>query len=187
MTEPLLHLLKDTYVRTDVVYRLSLVEEFLDFAFFTDGATSISRETITHFSTQRSNPPEDIVFLTSLPTIFWDAFTQDTFHSIFADMTKKLETLPMLPIVIPIALPAKNMKTIGQWARTVVGEYALLDVSIDPALATGCQFVWKDRLYDFSFEYYLAQHREEINTRLGASFSNTALVKIPDTALVKTH
>ena len=116
MTEPLAILLEHTYVRTDMVYRLSLCEEFLDFAFFTDNATSITKVTVAHFSAEQSNPVEDITFLTSLSTSFWNAFTRDSFHSMFSKMLEELASLSTLPITIPIVLPTEHIAAVGKWS-----------------------------------------------------------------------
>ncbi len=159
-------LLAHTYIRTDMVYRLSLVAEFLNFAFFTDGATTITKETFSHFAKLSRDPLQDSTFLQELPLSFWNTFTRNSFQKTLDRMEEEIASVPTLPLTIPIAIPSEQMAQVGQWVRTVVGENTLLDISIDQTLAAGCQFVWKDKMYDFSFAHYEEAHLQELAEQL---------------------
>ncbi len=174
MAASLTPLIEHTYIRTDVVYRLSLIGEFLDFVFFTDGATVVTKETFTRFATQRSNPKKDNDFLQALSSSFWEQFTRDSFQQTLIHLKEELSRTPIIPLTIPVDLSEEYITPIGKFVRTIAGENMLVDVSIDPTLATGCQFVWKDQMHDFSFTHYVEIHRSELTTQLSALLAPSA-------------
>ncbi len=170
MTKLLLEsFLQHTYVRSNLVYRISLLTKFLNFVFFTENDKDVKENMIEQFAKNSREPPKDIDFLRALPQSFLETFTRNSFREELDKMSKELEHLSVLSITVPITLPFEHIEAIGQWVRNVISHNAMLDVSVDPTISAGCMFVWKDILYDFSFEHYLNLHKKEIYTQIVSS------------------
>lgn len=163
--------LQHTYIRSNLVYRISLLTEFLNFVFFTDNDKGVKENTIEQFAKNSRESPRDISFLKTLPQSFLEAFTRDSFREELDNISKELEHLPVLSITVPIALPFEHIEAIGQWIRNVINPNSMLDISVDSTISAGCMFVWKDILYDFSLEHYLNLHKKEIYTQIVSSLS----------------
>ncbi len=166
---PLTSLIQCTYIRSDLVYRISLLGEFFDFIFFTDRGPFVKKDMVDHFANQRKETPQDIDFLKDLPQSFIEIFKRDSFRKVLDKMSEELQHLPTLSITAPVELPTEQMGTIGKWARESIDPNVVLDISIDETISVGCRFVWKDILYDFSLEHYFGSHEKELYTRLTPS------------------
>ncbi len=172
MTKSLLaSFLQHTYVRSNLVYRISLLTEFLNFVFFTDNDKGVKENVIEQFAKNSKESLKDIDFLKALPQSFLETFTRDSFREELDNMSKELEHLPVLSITVPVILPSEHIEAIGQWIRNVISPNAMLDISVDSTISSGCMFVWKDILYDFSLEHYLNLHKKEIYTQVISSLS----------------
>ncbi len=160
-----------TYVRSHLLYRISLLGEFFDFIFFTENASIIDYSSIDRFVSQREESQQDADFLKTLPQTFMDIFTRDSFHEKLHDMSEELQKLPTLSLTVPVKFQFEQTDVIGKWVRKVIGNDVMLDISIDTDVSVGCRFVWKDVLHDFSLEHYRHLHEKELHTRLESYFA----------------
>lgn len=165
---PLTQLMRYTYVRSDMVYRISLLNEFFDFVFFTDHDSVANKDTVRQFAGNRKEPGKDIDFLKSLPKTFMEIFTRDSFRTVLRDMSDGLQQLPILSLTVPVAFPLEHTEAIGKWARATITPDVMLDISVDETVYIGCRFVWKNIMHDFSIEHYFDLHKDDLYTLLSS-------------------
>lgn len=167
-------LIQHTYVRSHLVYRISLLGEFFDFIFFTEDSSVVNSGAIDRFASQREESQQDVDFLKALPQTFMDVFTHDSFHEKLHDMSEELQKLPILSITVPVKFQLEQTDVIGEWVRKTLDNNIMLDISIDTGVSVGCRFVWKDILHDFSLEHYRHLHEKELHTQLMSSIATHA-------------
>lgn len=160
-TSPLSVLVAMTYSRADLAYRIGLLKEFLEFVFFTSHGTKVTKETLALFE-ERGHVIADIEFLRSLPVLFFDPFTEESFYAELDRLTQEFQKLPVVTLTVPVVLDLESREMLGMWIRKVLSEEVLLDISIDAGIATGCQVVWKNQLHDFGFDYFLSAAETEV-------------------------
>ncbi len=164
--QPLISLMQYTYVRSDLVYRISLLNEFFGFIFFTNHNSAINKNAIEQFADSGKGSQKDINFLRVLPQSFMGMFEHNSFRDVLQDMSKELEKLPVLSLTVPTVFSSEHTDAIGKWVRNNISQDIILAISVDKAVSVGCLFVWKNTLHDFSLEHYLDLHEKELYTRL---------------------
>ena len=166
--ERFLQLIRESGTRADVLYKIELLKEFFEFAFFKRHATSITDAVIDAFGKDGGRSAEDGEYLEALRGAFFADWTEQNFYGILADFEGRAKTAPTFELVTPAALLPIRLKQIGEWVRKEVGGEVLLAVEVDPSIAAGCRFVWKNTMYDFSLAYYLKREHERLEERLSA-------------------
>ena len=157
---------KETYRRSDFAYRLSLLREFFEYAFFTKRVARASLAEVDDFAASTQRTPAEVVFLKSLPDSFLSTVTQasvyDTLDALEADY-KKLDSITL---TVPVLFSENDVAEIGQWVRREIAEDLVLEFTVDPGVVAGCRVVWRSHVYDFSFEHYFDKARESVRTAL---------------------
>ncbi len=167
MSRETLHLItKDTYRRSDFAYRLSLVREFFEYAFFTKRVTSASVSVVDDFAAATSKTPAEAAFLKSLPDSFLHTMTQASFYAELDALEDDYKKLDTITLTVPVFFPENDVAEIGQWVRREVAEDLVLECTVDPAMVAGCRVAWRSRVYDFSFEHYFEKARERVRAKL---------------------
>ncbi len=159
-------LIQHTYVRSHLMYRISLLGEFFDFVFFTKNSSVLDANIIDLFASESKESQQDIDFLKMLPQTFMDAFARDSFREILSSMLEELQNLTVFSISVPVKFQLEQTDKIGKWVRNTLNNDIILDISIDSDISVGCQFVWKNILYDFSLKHYIELHKKELHTNL---------------------
>ena len=153
-TTPLSILVATTYSRADLAYRIGLLREFLEFAFFSSNTTEITKDVLAAFE-EKGHAVADIEFLRTLPLTFFETFTKESFYAELDALTVQSQKLPTLTLTVPVVLDLASREALGVWVRKEVGPEVLLEISTDAGIATGCQIVWGNTLYDFGFDHAL--------------------------------
>lgn len=164
----LAQLMHYTYVRSDMVYRISLLNEFFDFVFFTDHDSVANKDIIERFAGNRKEPQKDIDFLKSLPKTFMEMFTRDSFRTVLRDVSDELQQLPTLSLTVAVTFSSEHLEAIGKWARETITPDIMLDISVDETVYIGCRLVWKNIMHDFSIEHYFDMHKDDLYTLLSS-------------------
>jgi len=155
-----------TYSRSDFSYRVSLLRELLEFAFFTKQSQSVTSDTISAFATSSNTATQDIEFLRLMPLTALAAFTATTFYADLDELTKKGASAPTFSLSVPVSFSPKEITDIGLWARETLNSETLLELNVDPSLAAGCQFAWGNKLHDFSLDSYFGEHDTELKAAI---------------------
>ncbi len=163
---PLTLLMRYAYVRSDLVYRISLLNEFFDFVFFADHDSVINKDVVERFAESGKESSKDIEFLKTLPQSFMEMFKHNSFRNTLQNMSDELEKLPVLFLTVPVMFSSEHTDAIGKWARSNISSDIVLTLSVDETISVGCLFVWKNTLYDFSLEHYFDLHKKELTAQL---------------------
>ena len=162
-------LLPITYRQSDMAYRIGLLREFLEFAYFAQQRAVPDTEAITHFASTGAREAADIATLRRFQPEFFAAFNRDSFHQELDEALETAKRLPTLRLTVACLLPIEAVEEVGRWARETIGQESLLEFSVDASLAAGCQILWHDALHDYSFERRMQAHAQELETRLTAA------------------
>ncbi len=165
MNEKILHtfFLQSSYTHSELLHKVGVVKEFLEFVFFTKNQSCADEALIERWEDEGSVEQKDMVLLRSFHEDFWKLFSRDFFYEILDSVSEDVKKLPVLPITVPVDLPEQNIIGIGKWVRSEIDKQMLLDVDIDQSLSVGCQFVWKDKLHDFSLSHFFNRQQKEIH------------------------
>lgn len=167
MNRETLHLFtKETYRRSDFAYRLSLVREFFEYAFFTKRAAQVSLSVVDDFVANTNKTPAEAAFLRSLPERFFSTLTQASLYDTLDDLETEYKKLDTITLTVPVLFPENDVAEIGQWVRREIRQDLVLEFTVDPSVVAGCRVVWRSRVYDFSFEHYFDKAREGVRAKL---------------------
>ena len=159
-------IVRHTYTRSDFLYRMSLLKEFLEFIFFVDQKYIVNQESLSKFIQQNKKTSKDLEFLTQLSQSSLALFTKDSFYDSLDKMSEESKQLETLSLVLAIELPAAALERIGTWARRVIAKDILLEISIDPSITAGCQIILKKALHDFSFAHYIQKNADKLHSNI---------------------
>jgi hypothetical protein len=157
---------KETYRRSDFAYRLSVVREFFEYAFFTKRVTHASVSLVDDFVASTSKTPAEAAFLKSLPDSFLSTVTQASFYNTLETLESDYKKLDTITLTVPVFFPENDVTEIGQWIRREIAEDLVLECTVDPAVIAGCRVVWHAHVYDFSFEHYFEKARANVRAKL---------------------
>ncbi len=175
MTNSLLPLLMaHTYRRSDFSYRISLLRELAEFAFFTRRVTTIETSVIEDFLATTHKNVSDAEVLNGLAGAL-RTLTQQTLYDTLAELETGANALAVLTLSVPVSFAEADVAMIGEWVRREVVPMSVLEVVVDPRIIAGCSLVWQGRAYDYSFEQSLRKQQKplqaQILARSGASGS----------------
>src|SRR3989344_1196532 len=159
-------LIECTYTRSDLLYRFSLLKEFLEFVFFVEQKNDVTKDLLLKFAQKSGKSDEDVAFLKRIDL---SVFTKDSFYSALETLSEESKHIETMSLVLPVVLSDEALGRIGVWARQTIKRDILLEVDIDPTIVTGCQLVWKNILHDFSFNHYVQKQAKELHNRIKLS------------------
>jgi hypothetical protein len=150
-------ILQNTYTKVDCYRRLALLEDYLDRTLFAAG-TAPKPDFLSMYAQTEDGSHANAVAQWNI----LNAFSSQHFAEEILNLKKKMESLPGIILYVPVVLETAGIEMIGQWCRKEIQPNLLLEIQIDPAVAGGCAFVWKNVFYNFSLEYFMNKHRNEI-------------------------
>lgn len=143
-------LLNDTFTFTLLKHRLRILKTNLLKNFFVDQSPA------EQFS------PEDLNWLNSLPSSFYQKFNKDNVYQIFEAIEAKVNTMPVLLIYIPFEGDNQTIYQIGTLLRKNFTDLSLFDTKFDPRLIAGCALSWKGIYKDYSLRAKIEEKKKEI-------------------------
>lgn len=154
MNDLLTIILKDTYSLSQLKHRLRILKANLIKTFFGGINDDIS-------STQLASP-QDLNWLKSLPSDFYQKFTKDNVYTIFTEFDNEIQKLPTLTIYLTFEPDETTLNQIGLFSRNSFGKTLLLDVKLDRSLIAGAALVYKGVYKDYSLRSKLEERKDEI-------------------------
>ncbi|MBI2086003.1 hypothetical protein HYT74_01545 [Candidatus Daviesbacteria bacterium] len=148
MDDTLAVILKDTYSLSQLKHRLRILKSSLLRAFF--GGENLS------FT------PEQLSWLKSLPTEFYQKFNKDNVYQIFTEIDKEMGKLKTLTMYLTFEPDEMTLAQLGTYIRTNFGPNFLLDIKLKPDLIAGPALVWKGIYKDYSLKAKLESKNTEI-------------------------
>lgn len=159
--------LSTTYTKADFYHRLSLLREFFEFLFYSKLDTDFQAG-FKEFVVKKSLSEEDQKSLASLPTDFYNFFTQKNLYQNLEDLKKEAENLPVLTIYLSASLQEPYVSQLGSWVRSNLSKQALIDLKTDSKVSAGCNLAWKGLFSDYSLRSHLKQRGEVISQILSS-------------------
>lgn len=166
-----LKLLKHTYTRANFYYRLEILKEFLEYVFFVRKDTEVQNiEMFKQFLQKRKEDETTKSVLVTLDDALLLEFTPTNLYEVVQQVKHRIKTLPIIVVYVPARFPPKEVIRLGEWFRTHLLSSLLLSLQVDPSVAGGCAFVWKNIYYDFSFKYFLNSKRDKLISIMRSSY-----------------
>lgn len=139
-------ILKDTYTLTQFKKRLRLLQSYFQQKFFNAA----------------QNEPLDLrddLWLNSLPKSFLDGFNKNNLSEIMADLTNKINLMPVVTIFLGFEASEEILNQIGIKVRNLFGQGLILDIKYNPALIAGCSLSWKGIYRDYSLHSRIIERK----------------------------
>lgn len=163
MKNELLITLRDLlHTRAEVVQAIGVMREFLTKSFFALGEQSVEYEKVIGLYKKEGSDVSDVRVLEMLPRDIWHQFKKDSFNDVLDMVLQELDTVPTLPITVPISFNVQQLSALSEWVRSEIKSEILLDVTVDPEIIAGCRFVWNNTLHDFSLHRYIRDNHESL-------------------------
>lgn len=146
MDDILSTILKDTYTLSQFKKRLKILQSYFQQQFF----HSLATESLT---------PKDSLWFKSLPKSFMESFSKDNLSQNLGSLTKKISSMQILTVYLPIDVTDEALDQIGSKVRNLFGEKFLLDIKYNPNLIAGCALSWKGIYKDYSLHSKISERR----------------------------
>lgn len=139
-------ILKNTYSQSQLKHRLNILKSNLLKTFFSGLQGGSEPESL-------SLSKEDLSWLKSLPSDFYQKFNKDNVYQIFAGLEGQINKVAVLTIYLTFEPDEVSLMQIGDYARkTFANPTLLLDIKYDPRLIAGAALTWKGVYKDYSLK-----------------------------------
>lgn len=146
--------LTNTYSVQQARHRLLILKNHLESNFFNSETG------------QTEHTPEDIEWLETLPTEFYQQFTPTTIYQVMTQLEKDLKSIKPLTIYIAFDLPNTEAARLGKWIRKTFHPQMVFETRIDPSLLAGCALSWNGIYHDYSLRSQIEQNKSRILTSI---------------------
>ena len=151
-------LLRETYTKSDILRRLRLLREYLEFKYF-----SSERQTdLSYFLAKHNVPEVDIGVFASFSDEFYASFTKENAYTELTKLSEAVDKQPQIVVLVPYDFGAEEIMRLGRWMRTNIHPQMIIELRNNPTLLGGCAFAYEGYYHDFSLRYYMMKKREEI-------------------------
>ena len=149
-------LIANSYTKPQVIKRLSLLHDFLNFWLF--GSQQNLEEALTQF--QQKNPDSQLT--SAFDSTFLNQFNRANVTERLKELSDRLNQFKVLTISLPVDFPEDQINQIGQYLRTNFKTQLLIEIKIDPMLIAGVGLSWSGSYRDYSLKAKIAQNRNAI-------------------------
>jgi hypothetical protein len=156
-------ILSNTYTKSDFYRSISLVQEFLEHAFYnTDDSDDVghTERIVNHARLSGDVTVAERIEEWGEPVL--SVFTRENLYQKLKALKEGIEILPELVLYVPVTFGPREIEQIGRWCRQHIDQTIILNISVEPEVVGGCAFVWKGTYHDFSLRYFLQKKEEEI-------------------------
>jgi len=151
-------ILNNTFSKTDYLRRLTILREFLEKKYFSDG-----NMIFLDFLNQIKASQHDREATALWDVNFFNLFTKDNLYLVINSLVASLKSLPILTVYLPVMLDDYQIDELGRWFRTNINPEVLMDIKINLLLVSGCAYVWKGKYHDLSLHFFLSKKQSVIN------------------------
>ena len=165
MDKKLKDIIENTYTLSDAHYRLGLLRKALEKMVFS--GEEIEREELEKnlYDLAREDASGHVGAVLNWDSII-EELDSENFYKRIEEISEQLESLESIILYVPCELPNEKIAELGQWFRSNLSSDMIIDLRVDPWVAGGCAFVWKNKYYDYSFKYFVEQRRGELKDAL---------------------
>ena len=160
--EPLATILTNTYTRTTLNGRLSLLRQFLEYRYFTAHASPNLFFLLNEFFNQKGLSRDEFNALLAWDYPFYATFNRQNFYGAVEALEEEARKLPEVVLFLPFSPTIYEIPKLCGWVRQNVSPRTILNVKFDGSLIGGCSVVWKGVYHDFSLKYYLQKSKPAI-------------------------
>ena len=162
-------ILTKTYTKADYLKRVTFIREYLEGKFFKNQKLNFQQYLI-----EINCPEYDKVALSRLDDHFFNLFTKDNVYIMVNGLMESLKSLPVLTLYLAIPFDNNLVDSLGFWFRQNLNPELIIDLRTNPALVTGCAYVWNNKYHDLSLSFLLNQN-EKIIEKIIESYGQSQL------------
>lgn len=153
----------NTYTKEGLNYRVGLLKKFFEDFFFTKKGHSDSRlEEFREFLNKKGVSEHTKDSMMEWGEDMLNKFDSNNLYDFISKIQGKKDELPTITLYVPVDLNEENISGIGKWFRGNINKNMIIDLHVDHNASGGCMFVWNGVYYDFSLNYFMNLHRDEI-------------------------
>jgi hypothetical protein len=158
-------LLETTYTKTDYLRRVRIIREYLEERFFKGndlrfpdylGLIKASQHDREAFSMWN----DEIMRF----------FTKDNVYTLINSLAENIKVLPVLTVYLPVNLDDYQIDELGKWFRKSLSPILIMDIHCNPAIISGCAYVWNGKYHDFSL-HKLIDIKQDIVNRIISEYA----------------
>ena len=152
-------ILTTSFTKVDAHRRIRLWREFLEQKYFGKG----KKIALLEYLKKQSASVGDIEAIDAWGDGFYESFEKDTAYELTDILTDSLKSLALISIYIPFEATDSDHKRFGEWVRSNIDKYALIEIHVDILVFGGCAVSVNGKYYDFSLRHRLEEHTEDIH------------------------
>lgn len=170
MTPALKTILSNTYTKSSLLSRISLLRNFLEFQYFLPHEKQNLFFLLNEYITDENISRDELNALTAWDYPFYDQFTPNNLYLTLKNLGTEALRLDLVTVFLPFYASIYEVPKLGTWFRKEINEEIILDIKVDVSLIGGCALSWKGVYHDFSLRYYLEKNKNKINSMLNDYF-----------------
>jgi len=149
-------LLASSFTKPQVIKRLSLLHDFLNYWLF---ASNLPLEkALAEFSKKDLESK----LIGSFSINFFKQFNSQNVTQLLKDLNDQVNKFQLLTITIPVFLPEHEVIRIGHYLRTNFNSKFLIELKVDPSLIAGAALTYGGNYRDYSLKAKIAENRNVI-------------------------
>ena len=149
-------LLASSFTKPQVIKRISLLHDFLNYWLF--GSNLPLEKALAEFA----GKDFDSKLIGSFSTNFFRQFNTENVTKLLKDLNDQVNKFQLLTITIPVFLPEHEVVRIGHYLRTNFKAKFLIELKVDPSLIAGAALTYGGNYKDYSLKARIAENRSAI-------------------------
>jgi F0F1-type ATP synthase delta subunit len=152
-------ILGNTYTKTDLQHRVTLLREFLEYQFFKPHDKVNLVYLLNEFINTKGELRDEFNALMAWDFSFYSQFNKENVYNVLEQIEKESEKLPVVTIYLPFVLPIFETPKLGNWLRKNIASNVIAEIKTDATLIGGCSVVWNGEYRDFSLRSRMGKHK----------------------------
>lgn len=156
-------ILSNTFTKADYLKRVRLMRAYLEQQFFTSEKMSFA-----DFLAKLKISQRDREAILPYSQEMFKFFTYDNTYLLIDGLLASMKSLPLLTLYLAVILDDYQIDDLGKWFRQNLNPELLMEVHCNPALVSGCAFVWNGKYRDLSLHNFISKKQELITSIIQA-------------------
>lgn len=155
-------MLSNTYTLEDLRARVGMLRVFFEHSFY--GADEKGREPQVSKIDEilKDENKYHKKALKALGSEFFKSFNYKNTNSILNYFLENANSLPRFVLYSPTLISENKKEEIGKMIKGEISENCLMEILVDENIVGGCGFVWQNKYYDLSLQYFIEKNKKEI-------------------------
>lgn len=170
--DPLQILLINTFTKNEMLRRLRMLSDLINYKIFKLGNTSDLKKVFEavklEYSQQSFHPhfEADLEFFEGLSENFYAGFLPEHASTQLEAIEKQVSETKIILIYVPFEMPEIEIQKLGKWFKQNMGPLILFDLVFDPSLIGGCALSLNGIYKDYSLKQKINDNKSLVLEQL---------------------